>query len=111
MLATLKTHADARRYDQAEKIATDFKKELATKGYTAAYTDPIERPPVPDYRKIDADQTISDNEDAAGFNEGMEQWMRKYVAVSNAARQSPSHIQVIYKADDVHKHIVEACSA
>ncbi|CAI7608730.1 unnamed protein product [Penicillium discolor] len=45
MLATLKTHADARRYDQAEKIATDFK-ELATKGYTAAYTDPIERPPV-----------------------------------------------------------------
>ncbi|KAJ5941480.1 hypothetical protein N7516_001648 [Penicillium verrucosum] len=55
--------------------------------------------------------TAIDKLNAKAKEEGKEQWVRKYVAVSNAARQSPSHIQAISKADDVHKHIAEACSA
>ncbi|KAJ6099839.1 hypothetical protein N7467_001374 [Penicillium canescens] len=61
MLDALKTHANARRYDQAVKIAADFEKNMVKGG--------------------------------------------------SLAKQSPSHIQAIYKADDVHKHIAEACNA
>lgn len=66
---------------------------------------------MPGYRKIDADKTILNNKGTAGFDEGMEKWVRDFVTEYNTAKQSPSHIQAIYKADDVHKHIAEACNA
>ncbi|KAF7585363.1 hypothetical protein BBP40_011115 [Aspergillus hancockii] len=76
--AALKTHTDARRYDQAQKITEKFESEMEKKGFSVTYTDPIERPPVPGYKKIDTDQTISNNKAKAGFDK-VEQWVRDYV--------------------------------
>jgi hypothetical protein len=41
----------------------------------------------------------------------MEKWVRDFVTEYNTAKQSPSHIQAIYEADEVNKHIAEACNA
>ncbi|GFF29545.1 hypothetical protein IFM61606_10377 [Aspergillus udagawae] len=111
MTTALKTHADARRYDQAQKITKAFENEMQKKGITVAYTDPIERPPVPGYRKIDADQTISNNQDKAGFNDKMEKTVREYVSKYNSAGTSKSHVEAIAKTEQMHKHFAEACKA
>ncbi|KAL7923817.1 hypothetical protein ACQKWADRAFT_325560 [Trichoderma austrokoningii] len=66
--SALKAHADARRSGQAGKISEAFEKYMHGKGFTIVYTDPIERPPVPGYRKIDTDRTIGENKDKPGFN-------------------------------------------
>ncbi|KAE8140451.1 hypothetical protein BDV38DRAFT_239720 [Aspergillus pseudotamarii] len=109
MTAALKTHGDARRYDQAQKIAKDFEEKMTKLGgFSVAYTDPIERPPVPGYRKIDADQTISDNTGRVGFDK-VEQTVRDHVAKFNSAGHSPSHVEAIVKTQDVHDHLAEAC--
>ncbi|KAE8385655.1 hypothetical protein BDV23DRAFT_190664 [Aspergillus alliaceus] len=108
MTAALKTHADARRYDQAQQIIKKFVKEMDTKGFSVAYTDPIERPPVPGYKKIDADQTISDNKAKAGFDK-VEQWVRDYVTQFNSAGQSLSHVEAITQTQGMHDHLAEAC--
>ncbi|KAF5858682.1 hypothetical protein ETB97_003897 [Aspergillus alliaceus] len=108
MTAALKTHADARRYDQAQKIIDQFVKEMKIKGFSVAYTDPIERPPVPGYKKIDADQTISDNKAKAGFDK-VEQWVRDYVTQFNSAGQSLSHVEAITQTQGMHDHLAEAC--
>lgn len=68
MLAALKTHANARHCDQAERFAAKFRDEIKKKGITVAYTDPIERPPVPGYRKIDTDKRIIDTQATVGFD-------------------------------------------
>lgn len=108
MTAALKTHGDARRYDQAQKIAKKFEKEMSDGGFSAAYTDPIERPPVPGYRKIDADQTIRDNTGRMGFDK-VEQKVRDYVTNFNSAGQSLSHFEAIVKTQGMHDHLAEAC--
>lgn len=111
MIAALKTHGDARRYDQALKITKAFEEEMTRKGFTVAYTDPIERPPVPGYRKIDADRTVSDNQGNAGFNDKVEKEVREYVSKYNSAGLSKSHVESITKTEKVHKHLAEACKA
>ncbi|GIJ88327.1 hypothetical protein Asppvi_007247 [Aspergillus pseudoviridinutans] len=111
MIAALKTHGDARRYDQALKITKAFEEEMTRKGFTVAYTDPIERPPVPGYRKIDADRTISDNQGNAGFNDKVEKVVKEYVSKYNSAGLSKSHVESITKTEEVHKHLAEACKA
>ncbi|KAB8266984.1 hypothetical protein BDV30DRAFT_55779 [Aspergillus minisclerotigenes] len=109
MTAALKAHGDARRYDQAQKITKDFEQQMRTwGGFSVAYTDPIERPPVPGYRKIDADQTIRDNAGRVGFDK-VEQRVRDYVTTSNSARVSRSHVEAIIKTQNVHDHLAEAC--
>jgi hypothetical protein len=110
MMAALKTHADARRYDQAQYILEEFSKYIANKGFTVAYTDPIERPPVPGYRKIDTDRTISDNQGKAGFDK-VEEVVKKFVSDKNSAKESLGHVQAIVKTDDIHKHLAKACKA
>lgn len=84
---------------------------MVKKGITVAYTDPIERPAVPGYRKIDADQTISNNQDKAGFNDKMEKTVREYVSKYNSAGTSKSHVEAIAKTEQMHKHLAEACKA
>ncbi|KAE8404903.1 hypothetical protein BDV37DRAFT_282436 [Aspergillus pseudonomiae] len=110
MTAALKTHADARRYDQAQRISAEFAKFMKGKGFSAAYTDPIERPPVPGYKKIDADQTISDNEGRVGFDK-IEQEVRDYVTNQNSGKESRSHVEAIFRAQGMHDHLAEACRA
>lgn len=77
-------------------------------GFSAAYTDPIERPPVPGYRKIDADQTIRDNTGRMGFDK-VEQKVRDYVTNFNSAGQSLIHFEAIVKTQGMHDHLAEAC--
>jgi hypothetical protein len=110
MIAALKTHADARRYDQAQAVVKKFSDYMATKGFTFAYTDPIERPPVPGYRKIDTDRTVSDNQGKAGFDK-VEEVVKKFVSDKNSAKESLGHVQAIVKTDDIHKHLAKACKA
>ncbi|KAF7157660.1 hypothetical protein CNMCM5623_002034 [Aspergillus felis] len=111
MIAALKTHGDARRYDQAQKIIKAFEEDMKKKGVTVAYTDPIERPPVPGYRKIDADRTISNNQGKAGFNDNVEKEVRGFVSKYNSAGKSESHVDAITKTEEIHKHLAEACKA
>ena len=54
MLAALQTHANARRYDQAQKITDKFSKFMQSKGFSVALTT-IARPPVPTYQQVDID--------------------------------------------------------
>ena len=108
MTAALKTHADARRYDQAIKITQDFENEIGKKGFTLVYTDPIERPPVPGYKKIDAEQTIDVNKGKKGFHK-VEETVRSFVKEKNSAGFSGRHTELIYKTRDIHKHLAEAC--
>lgn len=110
MIAALRAHADARRYDQAQKITKAFAEFMEKKGFTVAYTDPIERPPVPGYRKIDADKTISDNQGKQGFDK-VEQEVKDYVSKFNTAGQSLSHVEAITKTQGMHDHLAEACKA
>ncbi|QKX54055.1 uncharacterized protein TRUGW13939_01138 [Talaromyces rugulosus] len=110
MIAALKTHADARRYDQAQNILEGFSKYMGGKRFTIVYTDPIERPPVPGYRKIDVDRTISDNQGRAGFNK-VEEVVKNFVTKENSAKISLSHVQAIVKTDEIHEHLAEACKA
>jgi hypothetical protein len=109
MIAALQTHADARRYDQAQKIATAFEQYMTKKNFIVAYTDPIERPPVPGYKKIDADQTINANQGSAGFNTKVEQEVRDYVTKFNSAGLALSHVEAITKTQDIHDHLALAC--
>jgi hypothetical protein len=67
------------------------------------------RPPVPGYRKIDADQTISNNQGKAGFNNNVEKEVREYVSKYNSAGQSKSNVEAIAKTQEIHKHLAEAC--
>jgi hypothetical protein len=69
------------------------------------------RPPEPGYRKIDADQTISNSQGKAGFNDNVEKEVREYVSKYNSARQSKSHVEAIAKTQEIHKHLAEACKA
>ncbi|EEP79267.1 predicted protein [Uncinocarpus reesii 1704] len=108
MIAALKTHGDARRYDQARMITTAFQNEMNKRRFTAALTAPIERPPVPGYRKIDAVQTISDNAGRAGFQK-IESDVRDYVTNFNSAGLSKSHVDAIVKTQDVHNHFAQVC--
>ncbi|OGM48718.1 hypothetical protein ABOM_002038 [Aspergillus bombycis] len=108
MTAALQTHADARRYDQAITIAKDFEKEIGRKGFTVVYTDPIERPPVPGYRKIDAEQTIDVNKGRSGFDK-VEETVKTFIKDKNSAGFSGRHAELIYKTRDIHKHLAEAC--
>ncbi|RHZ55469.1 hypothetical protein CDV55_101875 [Aspergillus turcosus] len=110
LTAALKAHADARRYDQARRIAGAFEEYMRGNKFSVAYTDPIERPPVPGYRKIDVDKTISDNKGKSGFDK-VEQKVRDYVSKYNSAGQSLSHVEAITETDGIHDHFAEACKA
>ena len=68
--------------------------------FSMACTDPIERPPVPGYRKIDADQTIRDNTDRAGFDK-LEETVRDHVAKYNSGKLSLSHVEANVKTQGV----------
>ncbi|KAJ5459059.1 hypothetical protein N7530_011003 [Penicillium desertorum] len=107
-LAALKAHADARRYDVAQKIVEKFETEMKAKGISVVYTDPIERPPVPGYRKIDTDKTISENMDKVGFSK-MEKVVRDFVKKYNSAGTSLSHVEAIAQTQGMHDHLAEAC--
>ncbi|KAE8372198.1 hypothetical protein BDV26DRAFT_298086 [Aspergillus bertholletiae] len=109
IIAALKTHADTRRYEQAENIVKAFKKKLDGRGFTIVYTDPIERPPVPGYRKIDAERTIEVNKGAKSFQK-VEETVRNFVKEPNSsAGQSGKHAEAIYKTEGMHKHLAETC--
>ncbi|KAL7902432.1 hypothetical protein HDV63DRAFT_399508 [Trichoderma sp. SZMC 28014] len=106
--SVLKAHADARRFDQAGHICKAFEEYMKGKGFSVVYTDPIERPPVPGYRKIDTDETIADNQNKAGFDK-VEQKVLDFVKRENSAGNSLSHVETILKTDATHDHFAAAC--
>ncbi|EED13985.1 hypothetical protein TSTA_102150 [Talaromyces stipitatus ATCC 10500] len=111
LLAALQTHANARRYDQAQKIKAKFTKFMQDKGFPVALTEPIERPPIPSYQQVEIDQTISDNQGRAGFNTELEQTVRDFVKTENSAGFSKKHVETIEKALNVYNNLAEACKA
>jgi hypothetical protein len=52
---------------------------MEKKWLTAVYTDPIEIPPVPGYRKVDTDQTIRDNKAKVGLTDKVEQEVKGFI--------------------------------
>lgn len=78
------------------------------KGFSVVYTDLIEWPPVPGYRKIDTDKTIGENKNKAGFNK-VDQVILDFVKRENSAGTSLSHVDALLKTDDVHAHFAAAC--
>jgi hypothetical protein len=111
MLAALQTHANARRYDQAQKITTKFTDFMQDRGFSVALTDLIERPPVPTYQQVDIDQTISDNEGRPGFSTKLEQTVRDFVTNENTSDKAKGHVNAIKKALNVYNNLAAACGA
>lgn len=83
---------------------------MTKKKFSVAYTDLIERPPVPGYWKIDVDKTISDTKGKAGFDK-VEHEVRGYISKYNSAGQSLSYVKAITEMDSMHDHFAKACKA
>lgn len=111
MLAALQAHANTRRCDQAQKITKKFTDFMQAKGFSVVLTDPIERPPVPAYKQIDVEKTISDNQGKAGFDYELEEKVRGYIETENSSKTSKKHVEAITKALKVYNNLAEACRA
>jgi hypothetical protein len=112
LLTALKTHANARRCDQAQVVTQKFVDFMTNKGkgYTVALTT-INEPPIPQYDRIDVDQTILDNQGKAGFNSKLEQTVRDFVGKENKSKDSLKHVNPIKKALSVYNNLAQACGS
>jgi hypothetical protein len=102
----LDVHANARRYDQANRLVTSFNEFAKGKGITVVMKDgEISRPPVPSYKQIDADKTVKAN----GLTGTDADNVRDWVANENRAGDSKTHVDAISKASVIQQKLAAAC--
>jgi len=106
IIDSLQILADGRRCDMALRIVAAFETEF--KGWEIVKTDPIKRPYVPSYQKIDTDQTISRNRGKLGF-EKVEQQIRDFIPKFNSGKSAKSHFQAILSTDQSREHAISIC--
>ncbi|OBT38808.1 hypothetical protein VE00_11105 [Pseudogymnoascus sp. WSF 3629] len=102
----LDIHANARRYDQANRLVTTFNDYAKGKGLTVVMKgEEISRPPVPSYKQIDADKTVKAN----GLTGTGADNVRDWVANENKAGDSKTHVDAISKASVIQQKLAAAC--